>query len=231
MKIRRYIVKVLALVLPLMAADIAFGKGGGANLYRYTNNEGNIVVDYQVPPEYVKKGYEVLSLEGVVLKVVPRELTEEERKIADAQERLEAEARAEEERLREWDETLLRRYSTIEDIEAARERALMDLRIRVSILKGNKRSLKQQVENYQAQAADLERMGKEVDVARLGAIDDLQSEIAATDRAIRDREQEIKDVSAAYDNDIERFGALLELVEFRRAMLVQERQRYDDPRR
>ncbi len=230
MNIRHSLVKYLVLLVPLLVVDPALAKGG-KKLYRYTNNEGNIVVDYQVPPEFVKKGYEVLSAEGVVLKVVPRELTEEERKIADAQERLEAEARAEEERLREWDETLLRRYSTIEDIEAARERALMDLRIRVSILKGNKRSLKQQVENYQAQAAELERMGKEVDVARLSAIDDLQSEIGATDRAIRDREQEIKDVSAAYDADIERFEALLELVEFRRAMLVQERQRYEDPRR
>ena len=70
------------------------------------------------------------------------------------------------------------RYSTIEDIEAARERALRDLRIRVSILKSNKRSLKQQVENYQAQAADLERSGKEVDVERLQVIEDLQGEIA-----------------------------------------------------
>ena len=229
MKKRPSILKVLLLLVPLVAVQPASAKG--KNLYRYTNDEGNIVVDYQVPPEYVKKGYEVLSSEGVVLRVVPRELSAEERKIADAQERLEAEARAEEQRLREWDETLLRRYSTIEDIEAARERALMDLRIRVSILKGNKRSLKQQVENYQAQAAELERMGQQVDMARLSAIDDLQSEIATTDRSIRDREQEIKDVSAAYDADIQRFEALLELVAFRRAMLVQERKRHDDPRR
>lgn len=230
MTIRRVFLKLTgtaAALLPLLLVSPAEAK----SLYRYINDEGNTVVDYQVPPEYVKKGYEVLTAEGVVLQVVPRELTEEERKVADAQELLEAEARAEEERLREWDETLLRRYSTIEDIEAAQERALVNLRIRVSILKGNKRSLKQQVENYQAQAAEMERLGKEVDVARLSAIDDLQSEIASTDRAIRDRQQEIQDVSLAYQKDIERFSALLELVEFRRAMLVQERQRYDDPRR
>ena len=63
--------------------------------------------------------------------------------------RLEAAASAEQQRLREWDESLLLRYSTVADIEAARERALRDLRIRLSILKGNKRSLKQQAENYQ----------------------------------------------------------------------------------
>ena len=192
-------------------------------LYRYTNDEGNPVIDYQVPPEYVKKGYEVLNDEGVVVRVVPRELTEEERKEADARKRLEAEALAEQQRLREWDEALLLRYSTIEDIEAAQERALRNLRIRVSILKSNKRSLKQQVENYQAQAAEMERMGKQVDEARLQAIADLQSEIAITDRAIADRDEEITAVQAAYEADIERFKVLQEMVEFRRNMMAQQR--------
>lgn len=206
------------------------------DLYRYINDEGSTVIDYQVPPEHVKKGYEVINDKGVVVRVVPRELTEEEQKEADALKRLEEEALAEQQRLQEWDEALLLRYSTIEDIEAAQERALRDLRIRVSILKSNKRSLKQQVENYQVQAAEMERMGKQVDVARLQAIEDLQSEIAITDRAIADREVEITAVQAAYESDIERFTVLLEMVEFRRNMMAEQRaekQRNarEDPRR
>lgn len=205
-------------------------------LYRYTNDEGSTVIDYQVPPAHVKKGYEVLNDKGVVVRVVPRELTEEEQKEADALKHLEQEALAEQQRLQEWDEALLLRYSTIEDIEAAQERALRDLRIRVSILKSNKRSLKQQVENYQAQAAEMERMGKQVDVARLQAIEDLQSEIAISDRAIADREAEITAVQAAYESDIERFTVLLEMVEFRRNMMAEQRAEKqknsrEDPRR
>ncbi|MDB4542803.1 hypothetical protein N9241_01025 [bacterium] len=192
-------------------------------LYRYYNAEGNMVVDYRVPAEYIAGGYEVLNDDGVVIKVVPRELTEDEKQAADAQQRLDAEAQAEEERLRKWDESLLLRYSSVADIEAARERGLRDLRIRLSILQSNKRSLKHQVESYQAQAADLERSGKEVDVARLRTIEDLQDEIATTERAIVDREQEIEDVSAAYQLDIERFGQLLDAVELRRSMVAQER--------
>ncbi|RLQ20905.1 hypothetical protein DWB85_15165 [Seongchinamella sediminis] len=205
-------------------------------LYRYTNDQGNMVVDYQVPPEYVKHGYEVLNDEGVVVRVVPRELSEEEQKEADARKRLEEEALAEQQRLREWDEALLLRYSSIEDIEAAQERALRDLRIRVSILKSNKRSLKQQVENYQAQAAEMERMGNQVDEARLQAIADLQAEIAVSDRAIADRNEEIEEVQAAYQADIERFTVLLDMVEFRRNMMAQQRAEQQkntrqDPRR
>ena len=182
-----------------------------------------MVVDYRVPAKYIAGGYEVLNDEGVVIKVVPRELTEEEKQAANAQQLLDAEAQAEEERLRKWDESLLLRYSSVEDIEAARERGLRDLRIRLSILQSNKRSLKHQVESYQAQAADLERSGKEVDVARLRTIEDLQNEIAVTERAILDREREIENVSAAYQLDIERFGMLLDAVELRRSMVAQER--------
>jgi chromosome segregation ATPase len=216
---------LVALVLLLPATAMS------ATFYRYTNDQGVTVVDDNVPPEYVKKGYEVVNEKGVVIKVVPRELSPEEQEIADAEKLLEERAKAEQLRLKEWDESLLMRYSTVEDIEAAKERALMDLRIRVSILKSNKRSLKQQVENYQAEAAEQERMGKQVDVARLSKIEDLQSEIATTDRSIADRENEIEAVSAAYDSDIERFTMLQDMVEFRRSVMVGEQDDFQDPRR
>lgn len=194
-----------------------------------------MVVDYRVPTAYIAGGYDVLNEKGVVIKVVPRELTEQERQVVDAQQKLDNAAEIEQERLRKWDESLLLRYSTIDDIEAARERTLANLRIRVSILKSNRRSLKQQVENYQAQAADLERSGQEVDVVQLRAIEDLQGEIAATDRAVAEREREIKDVSGAFQGDIERFTMLLEVVELRRTLLAQEREAMQkessDPRR
>lgn len=191
-------------------------------LYRYTNVEGNIVVDYQVPVNYVGSGYEVLNDEGIVIKVVPRSLTDEERKVKDAEDRQAAAAKAEEARLREWDESLMLRYSTVADIEDARDRALRDLQIRLSILKGNRRSLKQKVENYQAQAADLERRGMDVDVARLRTIEDLQTEIGTTERAILDREDDIEELAGSFQKDIERFEMLLEVVELRR-QLSQER--------
>ena len=226
---------VSALVAALLL-QVTAPAAESANLYRYTNDEGNVVVDYQVPTKYVAQGYEVLNMEGVVLEVVPRQLTEEEKKVLNAQQELEEAARAEQERLKEWDESLLLRYSTIADIEAAEERALRDLRIRMSILKGNKRSLKQQVENYQAQAADLERRGQEVDVARLVAIEDIQTEIETTDRSINERAREIEEVEQAYQRDKDRFRMLLEVVELRKTLLAKQQEERNkekraDPRR
>lgn len=212
--------QLLILLLIVSAASSVHAR----ELYRYTNVEGNIVVDYQVPVSYVGSGYEVLNDEGIVIKVVPRSLTDEERLVKDAEDRQAAAAKAEEERLKQWDESLMLRYSTVADIEDARDRALRDLQIRLSILKGNRRSLKQKVENYQAQAADLERRGMQVDVARLRTIEDLQSEIGTTERSIVDREGDIEELAGSFQKDIERFEMLLEVVELRR-QLSQERKK------
>lgn len=214
-----YFIKILQ---TLSVASLLAPLAVAANLYRYTNAEGVTVVDYHVPVEFVSKGYEILNKEGVVIRVVPRELTEEEKQVRNAEQELEAAASAEERRLREWDESLMLRYSSLEDIEAARERALGDLRIRLSILKSNKRSLRNQVEKLQAEAADLERRGHEVDISRIQAIENIQSRIEVTDRSIKDRTREIEEVAATYQKDIERFEMLLEVVELRRQMATEQ---------
>jgi hypothetical protein len=209
---------VACLALTMLPGAPAVAK----QMYRYVNAEGVKVVAYQVPPEFIGNGYEVLNDTGAVIRVVPRQLDENERRDLNDQERLERERAEERERLRQWDESLLLRYSTIEDIEAARERALRELRIRVSILKGKLRSLKQQVENYQALAADQERLGNAVDVEHLEAIEDLQAEILSTERAVADRQKEIEEVASRYERDIERFTTLLDIVELRRQLAAGE---------
>ncbi|MEE4278902.1 MAG: hypothetical protein V2I82_10600 [Halieaceae bacterium] len=205
-----------AVLVAFLAAVLASGALAQRQMYRYVNDQGNKVLAYQVPPEYVANGYEILSPTGALISVVPRQLGDDEREDLDAQARLDHEAAKEEERLRKWDESLLLRYSTIEDIESARERALRELRIRVGILRSELRSLKQQVENNQAMAADQERIGRKVDPVLLETIDELRSQIAATERAVADREKEIAVVDASYDRDVERFSSLLEIVEMRR---------------
>lgn len=208
---------LLAVVLLLPATAIAEDK-----LYRYLNEQGNIVVDQQIPNEYVSGGYEVINEKGIVLEVVPRALTPEEQIIEFERKRAEEAAQAEENRLKAWDESLLLRYSTVADIEAARERALDSLRIRLSILNANRRSLVQRVENYQAQAAEIERTGGTVDKLRLRTVQDLQEQIGVTERAIVERQGEIEEVSKIFQADIDRFGQLQDMVEFRRSASLQE---------
>jgi len=68
----------------------------------------------------------------------------------------------------------------------------------------------------------MERSGQQVDVARLSAIENIQKEIATTDIAIVDRTREIEEVSAAFQEDIERFEMLLEVVELRQTLRARQ---------
>jgi len=188
------------------------------NFYRYRNEQGSVVVDFRIPTQYVKGGYEILNHDGMVIEVIPPELDASQKDDRASQRRRTEAAIAEQERLRRWDESLLRRYSTVEDIEAARDRSLRDLRIRVSILKSNRRSLRQKIENAQARVAEAERLGREPAAIDLELIGETKAEIDAIERAVSDRQQQIAAVNADFQTDIERFRALQEVVTLRRSM-------------
>ena len=201
-------------LLGIIAVNLAAHAQG--YLYRYRNDAGFTVIDHKIPPAYVHRGYEILNPDGTVRKVVPRELTEEERASRSSDAYLEQVEAEETERLRKWDESLLLRYSSIEDIEAARDRSLRELRIRISILRSNVRSLKLQVESNQTRAADIERGGRVVPVEIVSAIDGQQGEIIETERSIEERGREIEVVEQGFQRDMDRFVLLLDKVELRK---------------
>lgn len=182
----------------------------GTKLYRYITDKGVVAIDDHVPPEFTKNGYEVLSPDGRVLQTVPRQLTGEE----GARKRA---ADAETKRLQEWDKNLLLRYSSPDDIVAARDRALREIDIRLSILRSNLSSAKAQVEREQEKAADIERRGGTVPDAIAANIDKLKTEVAGIEESIAERLKDKATTQASYQKDIERFKTLQDVVQFRRS--------------
>ena len=92
---------------------------------------------------------------------------------------------------------------------------MSDLKIRVSILKSNRRSLRQQVENAQARVAATERSGVEPQPVDLENIKLLQREIESTDDKITTRAAQITEMTALYQRDIDRFEQLQDVVRLR----------------
>ena len=206
--------KQLALVLVLFTCSVATAD----NLYRYKNEAGGTVVDWHVPAKFAGRGYEVLNALGEVIKVVPRQLSDSELNDKDLVERLKRGAEAERARLAEWDRFLLLRYSTIEDIDAARDRALRELKIRLSILASNQRVAKGRLETALSQLADLERRGETAREQDLEAVDTLRLEIASLGRSIEQREGQIVAVTEDYARDRDRFLQLQDVVALRRSL-------------
>lgn len=176
--------------------------------FRYQDDEGNIAIDDHVPPRFAKYGYSVIDRNGRVIEVVPRALTDEEKKNADSvavQQRLREEERA---RQLKYDENLLRRYSDVADIDAARERRVNEVKVRINMLKANISSLSDQVAQMQQQAADLERDGQAVPEKVEVHLERLREEIASTEVLIEARRREQEKVEARFEYDKQRFNEL-----------------------
>jgi hypothetical protein len=197
------------MLLSMIAMDSSCFAAGG-KLYRYKDNKGVVGIDDHVPPEFAKNGYEVLTTDGRVIETVPRQLTGEEGARVRA-------AEAEAKRLREWDKNLLLRYSSVDDIEAARDRALREIDVRLSILRSNLLSVKGQIESEQLKAADLERRGLEVPAGAISNMEMLKREIGDTEEAIVQRTNEKSQVAASFQKDIDRFKTLQDMVDYRRS--------------
>ena len=196
---------------------------GAANLYRYNNDRGVTVVDWRIPAEYAAKGYEVLSEQGVVIEVVPPALTSAQRADRDVLQRQLEAAEVERRRLQAWDESLLLRYSDTVDIEEARNRALRELQIRISILRSYMRALRQLVESLQSRVAAAERRNETPNQYDLDSIQALKAEIVSIERSIEDRAQQVASVTENYQADIDRFKQLQDVVELRRRMSLEPR--------
>ncbi len=169
--------------------------------YRYVNEQGVKVINHSIPPEYAQKGYEVVNMSGQVVKVVPPALSPEE---AQRQ----AKAKAEQKKLEEWDADLHRRYSSISDIEAAKARRLRDLETNVAILNSNISNLQAEIRDEQANAARIERQGREVPNSLLVKISNLQAELEDTRAQVKVRKKDYEAVAQSFDRDIERFKVI-----------------------
>ncbi len=170
----------------------------GAGIYRYKNSNGVTVLDSKIPPEYVNDGYEIVSRSGKVLKVVPPVPKGPE---AD---RLRREKLQREEQAKE-DLQLRRAYSNVADIDAAKMRNLESLRGNISILQANLVSARKRLQEYQAQAAAVERSGRQLPEELLKNINNLVQEEKDIQVQIKQREQEHKEVAEKFDRDKKRF--------------------------
>lgn len=169
--------------------------------YRYTNDKGVQVLNDNIPPEYVATGYEIVSLNGTVVKTVPpvpskeeSQRLAEERKIRREQERLDAELR--------------RRYSTVADIRAAQKRRLADLQGNISVLQSNLSGVRLQIKTLQTRAASMERSGQEVSQGVLDNLDTLNNEEQDILVQIEQRRKEFQKVENEFEQDIQRFEKL-----------------------
>ncbi|TNE76550.1 MAG: hypothetical protein EP334_08260 [Gammaproteobacteria bacterium] len=199
MKNTRTIYKPRGAMAVLLCCLVAMVAEAG-NLYRYRNSEGNFVIDYQVPPEYIAKGYEVITNTGRVEKVVPPRLASDEVVQAIPEETLAQQ--------REEDKMLLRSYSTLEELRAAGERRLEQLNREIEIVESNLTKNAKQLREFHEQAAMRQFNGEQVPASLLKGIEDVETVQRDAEQVLALRRAEYRQVEYRYQLYAERFVEL-----------------------
>lgn len=188
----------LTLLMTAIGFSVSSNTYASSQLYRYINDNGVQVITDVISPEDAARGYDIIDSRGRLIKNIPPEMSEAEKK------RLQN-ARAEKERLEQWDKELSARYSTVEDIEAAKERRMSGIRNNISSLELTLQNITQTIRHFQAEAAASERQGDQIAEETLSSIGRLQNDKIFIEQEIqRQKKRQVK-TNNEYDADIARF--------------------------
>lgn len=168
-------------------------------LYRYKDANGRPVISRSIPPEFVEKGYEVLTEQMRIVRVVPP---------ADVREKMMAEEKARKKRL-ENDRRLLRSYNSAQEAEEARDRKVQELELFIDAKKKGVDRLQKNLSSALQSAADIERQGKKVSQELLDNIEAIKVQIQEEEAKLVTMREELQAVRSRYADDIERLRELL----------------------
>lgn len=183
-----------------LALALGFSAQAAANMYRYTDENGQIVISSTIPQEATKRGYDILNDNGRVIDTIPPAPTEEEIAAREAEKQRQKELAEQ----REQDRALLKRFSHPDQAVKAMHRKIRELEGLIQLKRGNISVISSQLDNEQSRAANMERAGREIPDATLEKIRRLEAQIRDIEREITSQTQEIEELRRAFEADIER---------------------------
>ncbi len=176
--------------------------------FRYTDKSGMQVINTHIPPEYVAQGYEVITAQGQVLKVIPPAPTEQELALREANKKIREEQARKDAAQRELDERLKKLYSHPDDARRALERKLAELDYQISQKRGQLLVIKGKKERLEERAAARERSGRKVSEETMDDIARLERQIEDLNRLIDDINENKIVAGLKFKKDIERMVEL-----------------------
>ena len=176
--------------------------------YRYTDENGVVVINSSISPERAAKGYEILDANGRMLERIAPALTGDELAEYLTEQELKNKQEADAKKQLAYDLSLLQRYSFVSDIEDEQKRQLAQLNTRSAILRGNLIGFRSELEKSYEEAARFERQEKPVPEKTKGRIANLEEKITATEQMLAGQSQEVERLKQDYIQAIKRFKEL-----------------------
>jgi chromosome segregation ATPase len=185
-------------------ALLLFSVAASASMYRYTDENGQIVISNTIPQSASKRGYDILSSNGRVIETVDPAPTAEEIAEREARKRQEKQQALQLEK----DRKLLERFSNPDDAVRAMYRKIRELEGLSQLKRGNISVIENQLDAEQERAADLERSGRDIPEATLQKISRLEANIRDLEREINAQQSEIDAVKQTFLRNIKRLEAI-----------------------
>ena len=174
----------------------------------WVNHEGIRECGDMVPPEYIQQGYMEIDKEGIVRDVKERAKTPEELAEARRLAALEAAKRRQKEKQQTQDRVLLQTFSSVSDIERARDARITALEAAIKLSGVRNENIRLKLNDHIKRAADSQRMGQAPTPALLEDIEALRGQIENNVRFIAEKRIEQEQIRQAHALDIERYKRL-----------------------
>lgn len=190
-----------ALIVTCLLAAPAWG-----TTYRYVDERGRVVYSDTMPPQQAGRGHRELGAQGQVKREVERTaLTPEERRQAEAARRAADAARQRELAAQRRDRALLSSYTSVAEIDLARDRVLELEQVRITSLQTQ---LNHASEKLARANAEIARHGANPPQVFVQLRAEAQHELTGIAQRLAQAEANLAAIRARYAADRERFMEL-----------------------
>ena len=215
MNVRYPCLPLVAIATALVAAPLS-----AANLYKWVDEKGVTHYTDKMPPDAVDKASVELNRQGIAVKrTEPAPTPEQRRAKVLEEERLKATAR-ERETVDRRDRALMQSYTTEDEIDLARTRALNTLDTQVSSAQAYSAQLAKRRDELEAKRKSYG--SKPVPAAIDTELESIADELAKQATLIAERKRDSALVTAKYDQDKQRWRELRNINEAREAAAAAE---------
>lgn len=197
-----------SLIILLTFAGLGLSGTAQAKFKCWTNNEGVKECGNAVPPEYAQKGHQEMSKSGMVKEETGRAKTDEEIAEEKRLEKIQAEKDKMAAEQKKKDAILLQTFSSVEDIERARDERLSALEASIKLTQQRSQKIQEDLDKRINKAASAERSGKAPSEALLKDIESLKRQIKNNDKFIEGKRAEQEVIKEDHAKDIAHFKQL-----------------------
>ena len=191
----------------VIAGTLVSGDAWSA-MYRWVDEDGTVHYSDKLPPEAIRREREVLDDQGRRLNVYPPAKTLAQ-KAEEARQREAAaaeQARLEEEKRK--DRVLLQTFTTVEEIEMARDDRLAQIEAQIAIAESKLERLRREQDQLRQRVEAIEKQGNPVPPQLQENYDTARQSLLDNEKFLQARRAEHAELAEKFAADIERFKAL-----------------------